>query len=485
MDSKTVLRSLIDFGDVEQEELVLNMRKLQNTTFRWDRKDDEMLFRFCETFFRSHLELPNERTVRDFFKRAENVEVLERLRDVQAESAYTRSNFTFHLQQLLDEQHKSLAVAYLRESQEIILKGARVDGEMRRGVRDGILHFVQQTQGLIVPEGSAKTRGDLRQDATRVWEDYILAKNDKSKAWGRFTGLNCIDRVCHGIKKGDLWVHAAFAGELKTSFALNWAYNLVTRYRTNVFYVSLEMKYEHLMRMVYVMHSAHAKWRLQGYEPLDYRKVRDGEMTEEQEKFYQAVVEDFATNPEHCRFEVWAPDRDVTIPDIRMEAELMHREMEIGLVVLDHGGLVEVEKSKRSSDYTISLNSVLRGAKKMALHFNHGEGVPVLLLFQINRDGKDYADKNDGLYRMRALSYANEAERSADVITTSYLNAEHRENGTTKFCNLKNRDNPLFDPFIASVNFPCRRIQNENPYQGASGNGMEISDHRDVLMDMV
>lgn len=485
MDTKTILRSLIDFGDLGQEELVLNMRKVQNTTFQWDRKDDQRLYQFCVTFFQSHLELPNERTVRDFFKKHDNIEALERLRDIRADSPYTRSNFSFHLQTLLNEQHQSRAVAYLQEAREIILKGAKVDGEMRRGVRDGILHFVQNTNGLIVPEGNAKTRGDIRQDGQRVWDDYQAAKQDKSKAWGRFTGLNHIDRVCHGIKKGDLWVHAGFAGELKTSFAINWAYNLVTRYRTNVFYVSLEMKYEHLMRMLFVLHSSHARFRLAGYQPLDYRKVRDGELTEDEEKFYELVIKDFTTNPEYCRFEIWAPDRDVTIPDIRMEAELMHREMEIGLVVLDHGGLIEIEKTKRSSDYTIALNSVLRGAKKFALHFNHGEGIPVLLLFQINRDGKDYADKNEGLYRMRALSYANEAERSADVITTTYLNEDHRADGTTKFCNLKNRDNPLFEPFLASINFICRRMQNENPYGGQSGNGMEVSDHREVLMDVI
>jgi len=485
VDTKTILRSLIDFGDVEQEELVLNMRKVQNTTFQWDRKDDQRLYQFCVTFFQSHLELPSERTVRDFFRKHDNIEALERLQDVKADSAYTRSNFTFHLQSLLNEQHQSRAVAYLQEAREIILKGAKVEGEMRRGVRDGILHFVQHTNGLIVPEGNAKTRGDIRQDGQKAWDDYQAAKRDKSKAWGRFTGLNHIDRVCHGIKKGDLWVHAGFAGELKTTFAINWAYNLVTRYRTNVFYVSLEMKYEHLMRLIYVLHSAHARFRLEGYQPLDYRKVRDGELTEEEEKFYELVIKDFSTNPEYCRFEVWAPDRDVTIPDIRMEAELMHREMEIGLVVLDHGGLIEIEKTKRSSDYTIALNSVLRGAKKFALHFNHGEGIPILLLFQINRDGKDYADKNEGLYRMRALSYANEAERSADVITTTYLNEDHRGDGTTKFCNLKNRDNPLFEPFLASVNFICRRMQNENPYGGQTGNGMEVSDHREVLMDVI
>jgi hypothetical protein len=49
-------------------------------------------------------------------------------------------------------------------------------------------------------------------------------------------------------------------------------------------------------------------------------------------------------------------------------------------------------------------------------------------------------------------------EKTADVITTTYLNTDMRAAGMTKFTNLKNRDNPLFDPFSANVNFGWRRI---------------------------
>jgi hypothetical protein len=126
------------------------------------------------------------------------------------------------------------------------------------------------------------------------------------------------------------------------------------------------------------------------------------------------------------------------------------------------------------------LNSVLRDAKKLALQFNHGEGIPVLCLFQLNRQGRTEADKAEGRYKMNAISYANEAERSADVITTTYLNDMHRQAGTTLFCNLKNRDNPLFEPFEARVNFACRRISN---IEQINTDGMGVDD-RD-LGDMV
>jgi hypothetical protein len=139
-----------------------------------------------------------------------------------------------------------------------------------------------------------------------------------------------------------------------------------------------------------------------------------------------------------------------------------------------------MESDRKHRDYTIELNSVLRGAKKLALYFNHGEGVPVLMLFQINRDGKDAADKAEGKYKIRALSYANEAERSADTVTTTYLNDNHRENGTSMCCCLKNRDNPLFKPFLLGVDFQCRRIYRLSP-DSLSGNDMGTDGHDDVL----
>lgn len=300
------------------------------------------------------------------------------------------------------------------------------------------------------------------------------------------------DRVAHIEARGqemtyDLSIpqhHSFVADDIvthNTTFALNWCYHLVTRYRSNVLYYSLEMPYEQLRLQVYVIHSSHAKWRTSGYKPLDYRKVRDGELSAEEEAFYQKVIDDFCHNPEYCQFEIRTPDRDMTIDDIRIDAELTHKQMEVGLVVIDHGQLMEARKGKRSKDYVIELNSIIRDCKKFCLHFNHGEKIPTLLLFQINRQGKEEATKNQGRYKMSALAYANEVEKSADVITTTFLDDEHRRNGTTLFCNMKNRDNPLIEPFLAKVEFACRRIYNLDVYQGADGSGMSIDDHQAVL----
>jgi hypothetical protein len=70
---------------------------------------------------------------------------------------------------------------------------------------------------------------------------------------------------------------------------------------------------------------------------------------------------------------------------------------------------------------------------------------------------------------------SHNCEKSADTITTTYLDDTHREQGTTLFCNLKNRDNPLFQPFLANVHFASRRIHN-GISDNTQGNGLSVDD---------
>ena len=471
---KRLLRSIIDIkGAITQENLVFNFTKLMNAKIDWGRPDDEKVYNFVYGYFSSQLEMPAIRTVKDYFERIDDAEVIERLKDIELAEFYVRTNYSHLLTSILEEQNRLKAVALLKEAHDIITRGLEIDGERKQGIRAGLTHFTSRMNDLIIPSfNGAKFRGDIRQDGEEMAKEYLNAKNNQNRAWGRFTGIREIDEACRGAKKGELWVHGAYPGELKTTFATNWCYNLVTQYNTNVLYISLEMPYEQIRRGIYTLHASNEKWVAQGIMPpgyigLDYKKIRDGELTEkgqptsDLERFYlERVIPDFNTNPNYCHFEVLNPDREMTMDDIRMEAELLHKQEEIGFVVIDHGQWVEARKGKKSKDYTIELNSVVRDAKQFAMRFNNNEGIPVLLLWQINRSGKDEADKSDppGEYKLKAFTYSNEVEKTADVVTTTYLNDRHRENMTTRMSNPKNRDNAPFAPFDAHARLGTRRM---------------------------
>jgi replicative DNA helicase len=488
---KRLLRSVIDFdGQVSPDNLIQNFGKLISANVDWQLPEEQRIYNFCLEYFQARLEMPSSQSVIDYFETVGgtgDIEAVERVKDIAAAPFYIRTTFVHLLSQIRDDQNKHKAIALLTEARDIITKGVEFregrDKIRKQGLRDGVMHFAQKSLELVQSDYTSRTSGTIRHDGQAMWDEYTNAKSNKDKVWGRFTGINEIDKCCKGAKKGELWVHAAFPGELKTSFACNWAYNLATRYKAHTVYWSLEMPYEQVRRTFYAIHSANLKFQKMGYAPLDYRKIRDGELTAAEEEFYKLVIDDFCNNPNYCEVEIRCPDREVSIQDIRLETELIHRQMEVGLVILDHGLLIEPRKGS-GKEYVIQMNSIVRDAKKLALHFNHGEKVPVLMLFQMNRAGKEDADKNEGRYKISALTYANEVEKSADTITTTYLNDDHRTAGTTVFCNLKNRDNPTFAPFTAKVDFAPRRIFNLDIFQGAQGGGMSVEEHRAVMEAM-
>jgi len=466
---KRLLRGVIDFGDgrLTVDNQNVNYQRLVRSGFEWHNPDERKLFQFIKEYVQENHEPPSAAIIRDFFERANELTVTEKLEDVKAVEVYVRTHYATLLGSLLEEQNQNKFRKLVQETEEIATKGRIINKVPVKGVKEALLYFNQKVYETIPSNSNAIIEGDVLQDTEAVWEQYQQAKINKTNIYGRFTGLEAVDKVCHGIKKGELWVHAAAPGQLKTTFAINWAYNLVTRYRANVLYVSLEMKYEHLRLLTSVLHTANNVFRSKGYKPLDYRKVRDGDLaTAEEEAFYKAALEDFSTNPEYHSFRIWAPDHDVTIGDIRVYAELLQKSMDIGLIVIDHGGLVKAQKAHK--DYTVELNSVLRDSKKLALHFNGGAGVPVLMLFQINRQGMEAVEKkkgtpDEGKYTFSSLAYANEAERSADYVTTTYHNDDLKRQGVSILANLKNRDNDLFPLTRVRVDFECRRMRTWEP----------------------
>lgn len=483
---KRLLRSVIEFDkEVSSENLVRNFqhlcRAIELGQFEWTRPEDEQIYKCALGFFLQHFETPSSQVILDYFQSTSSVDVVERLKDIQTERPYARTNFVHLLRTLQEDQAKIKLVAALKETHEILIKGIedKKTKKVQKGVEDAILHFTKKSQEIRITDITTRIHGDIRKDGQKMVEEYELAESDKSRVYGVLSGINEIDDVCKGVKKGELWIHAAFPSELKTTFAANWAYNAVTRYKKNVVYVSFEMPYEQIRRNIYTIHTTNARFAQKGFKPLDYQAIRDGNLTaEEKDFYYNHVKPDFESNPTYTTFEVVTPDRSWNMDDVRAHIELLHKEFEVGLIILDHGQWIEARKSRRNKDYTIELNSVINDTKRLALTFDHNNGVPILMLFQINRQGKDDADKNEGVYRIKALTYANSCEKDADVITTTYLNSEMRTAGLTKFTNLKNRDNPLFKPFEAHIKFSCRRMLSA---KRLTPQGFSVEAHDDYL----
>jgi len=160
--------------------------------------------------------------------------------------------------------------------------------------------------------------------------------------------------------------------------------------------------------------------------------------------------------------EVADPDKsDFTLADLRHRAEVIYTQTPFRTIFVDHVGLMSPRKWVSST--TDRLNEIIRDLKRLAMSFHRGQGIATVALFQINREGYKAATKRKEKggrpsYDLTHLSYANEAERSADIVTTSWIDKDLIKANRVQYQNLKNRDGAPFEMFDARVEWPCRRI---------------------------
>jgi replicative DNA helicase len=471
-----ILRGLMQIGSVpEAEDCLRNWNRLQEYSLDFPTVEDKLIFDYFRTFYNQMSAPPDFAIVREYFEKEDNIEVASRLDEVKAAQPYIGTNYLAIVRAEEDRQQTKSIVMLFRDASMIAEHGRNVDRPVNgkkvlKGVPDAVNYVYDKLHDFTRVEGGEKLEGVVSEDADEFMEEYeVVEKMDKYAGRNLF-GLEPVDTVCRGHRMGEYWIHTAFAGELKTSLALNYAYNNAFVYGKNIFYAILEMPYKQLRRQLYVIHSSHGKfvtewWKEDQkagippehrYVGLDYRKVRDGELSPRDKERLKKVAQDFKATSRGRLF-VWRPSDEATIMDIRRKAEMFHNKYGCDGIVVDHLGLVKPKH--RTSDFVTTQNAVVRDGRLMALNFARGRGVPVMALFQMNRQGKLRADKNDGRYDMAAISYANEVEKSADVITWTYLNDQLRKEGKFYMGNLKNRDNPMFDRMIGKILWMSKRMR--------------------------
>jgi hypothetical protein len=192
------------------------------------------------------------------------------------------------------------------------------------------------------------------------------------------------------------------------------------------------------------------------YLGLDYRKVRDGKLSELDYKRLKLVAQDFKANSKG-KIYIWRPPMQVTSDEVRKKAEMFHNKYGCDGIVLDN--MSNMKPKFRTNDYITMMNSIVTECRFLALNFARGNTVPVLGLFHMNRQGKLRAEKADGKYDAAAISYANQLEKDADVITYTYLDEKLRQESQFKMGCIKNRDNPIFQQIIGKIFWNTKRMR--------------------------
>lgn len=481
---KILLRSCFIAVPTDDAEMAYrNYMAMVDSGLGFDVPEDTIVWEFIRDFAQAHNHCPDVRTVRSHFEQVKNPEAGDRLEVLAPLKPLFRGDFLKRLEERAEERRTRLVNDLLRDSAQILQTGVEVqEGKNKRHLRgpvDAVRYLINKSHDIVMPTTGARLSGEITLDGEEFKQEYEKVENDPLSGIGQFTGIQQMDEALGGAKKFELWTHAAFTGGLKSTLLLNWLYNQAVYYRYDSLMFSLEMPYIQCRRILYAMHSLHGKFKDDrirlGIQKspgpnhgLDYGKIRDGKLSQEEKTFLMDyVVPDFNSGTYgKINIEVADPDKaDYNMADLRAKAELIYSKAPFNLLGVDHAGLLAPRKWVPST--TDRLNEVLRDAKRMAMSFNRGAGMAVVTLFQISREGFKAAEKiaeksqgtyTNGPYNLTHLSYANECERSSDIVTASYIDNELRNQNRVLIQCLKSRDQAPFQNFFARVEWHCRRI---------------------------
>lgn len=476
---QNLLRSTFRADQSDDLDLLLaNALELKTNRYEFGLPEYQLVWIFVESFVSDHNHVPDFETLLEHFQvTSRNADVVNHLQILRSTSPIYRGNFKKRLAVKLEERQGRQFDELLADAHRINKSGMEIkegrDSKILKGPRDAASYLARNLQNVTSPVTAIRREGDATNDGEAFLEDYDRRKNDPTFGQGQYSGLLQFDDHFGGARKDQLWTHAGFTGHGKSLFAMNWVYNQSVYFKYSTCYFSLEMPYDQCRRIIYTMHSLHEKFneircKLGIQEDpevtrgLKYRDIREGELDDIHEKFLKEYVvpdlNDPANHYGNIHFKGYDPDQPhFRVSDVRRKAEILYRENPFSLLVVDHALLLDAKQ--RHTSQTGTTNEVIRDLKIMSEVFNRGEGMAVLALFQISREGLKRADANNGIYRPYDLSYANEVERSSDIITASYLTQELSRQNKFLFHSIKGRDDGNVDPFYVEVDWNTRRLK--------------------------
>jgi len=369
--------------------------------------------------------------------------------EVAAEKAEWGTNYIAFVQQYVESLGIESLGEVCTEAMQIAREGREVRGEEEKGLKDAIQHVTSGATN-IHKQIDPRQRAMANVDAVEfLRKEYETRRDSPMMAYGVSTGIRPLDEATKGGQVGELWIIGGFTSHGKTTWLLSWVRHAAIECGFNVMVFSLEMTKQQVWRILACGHSAHPKF---DREPLDYEKMKSGTLSAEDERYYLDTLLPDLKSPLYGRIEVETPVGETNLADVRARAEALNRMYPLDMIAIDYVGLLGASKKSVRADKRQILNDNLAGSKQMALEFDHGHGVLVATPHQLNRQGNKKAQENNGVYEIEALSDANEAERSSDVIVTIYHDTPLRQKKEGVCTHLKNRDGAIVEPW--NVYFP-------------------------------
>lgn len=304
----------------------------------------------------------------------------------------------------------------IHESSDIINSAFELDGDIEE--------FLDTTEQRILGVSDFRVNSsfhrvsEIVQDSIRIVEKLY---DQKESVTGIPSGLVKLDRMTAGFQPSDLVIVAARPSMGKTALVLGWSQFVGIYHRKPVAFFSLEMSKEQLVLRMLCSESR-----------INNSNVRVGSLTE---RDFARIVDGASRISEA---EIFIDDTPaITITELRAKARRLHRDHQLGLIVVDYLQLLRSPAYSHSREQEIS--DISRSLKALAKELN----VPVVALSQLNRSVEARTDKRP---MMSDLRESGAIEQDADLIMFIYrdevYNKESPDKGVAEIIIAKQRTGP-------------------------------------------
>lgn len=398
--------------------------------------------------------------------RAEGEEETASIVEVIGKAAYPeRADFDGAIIVQRSQEEQQSVQQILHEAADISLNGRKVPVDKAgkfvlvpmRGPQDAAA-FLAERASVFLANRAGSTQLDSR-ETLAFRADYLVRERNPGESTGILTGVAPVDVRYRGMSPGDVVLVAGFAGHGKSMVTMNMV-NTALQLGYNGVLFSLEMTAHKCQRTLVCIRAA-------TYLPMgiSYDRLRDGTLREEERiALLEQTLPSFEAS-DTGRLRIVHPDSRLGIDEVLAQAEAINREFEVDFIAVDYIGLLE---TTAFSDFKDSLNELIKRAKAGAMSFDKGRGVPLITPFQTNRKGYEDAKAHGGVYEITALSHANEAERTADLVVAVFADDDQVRAGQMVVTMLKARDSGIAPPFSLMANFGTRVVFGSELHTGSA-----------------
>ncbi|HUW71156.1 MAG TPA: DnaB-like helicase C-terminal domain-containing protein [bacterium] len=294
--------------------------------------------------------------------------------------------------------------------------------------------------------------------------DYLTAFENLGKnAVGPMMYIERLDEKVRGMPKR-MVVIAGFSGSLKTTYALNLAYNNAVGLGYSSCFISLEMEPEEQMLRLAVRHAQHPSFRKYNFKITVNKVLLNTWSKEERDFMEQIVVPDLQRNPGYGRIHVTGPsDFQYSIAGIEcMLLALENHAVEVGapglrqtidILIVDYVQLLAkyagFANGSGSDPYRFT-GEVFTYLRRLTTTYAKERGITVVALSQLNRASYTAAkdrirnaripgERYDNLFDATSFAESSAIMSDADVAVALYSDDELKKQLKVRIQLLKNR----------------------------------------------